>query len=149
MEPFWERVRTQAMSGEGIGREDALAVLSLGNDALWRLLDATESVRRRFKGDGIRLCSIVNAKSGQSAAGIGEYPLLSGEEIFREAAAAKERGAREFSIVASGLAMRNREELTRVGDAVDRIRTELGLETCVSLGTLPPSDVEYLLSRGL
>jgi len=45
--------------------------------------------------------------------------------------------------------MRNREELTRVGDAVDRIRTELGLETCVSLGTLPPSDVEYLLSRGL
>ncbi len=55
MEPFWERVRTQAMSGEGIGREDALAVLSLGNDALWRLLDVTESVRRRFKGDGIRL----------------------------------------------------------------------------------------------
>lgn len=162
MEPFWERVRTQAMSGEGIGREDALAVLSLGNDALWRLLDVTESVRRRFKGDGIRLCSIVNAKSGlcsedcsfcaqsrRSSAGVGEYPLLSGEEIFREAAAAKERGAREFSIVASGLAMRNREELTRVGDAVDRIRTELGLETCVSLGTLPPSDVEYLLSRGL
>jgi len=45
--------------------------------------------------------------------------------------------------------MRNRAELTRVGDAVDRIRTELGLETCVSLGTLPPPDVEYLLSRGL
>ena len=45
--------------------------------------------------------------------------------------------------------MRNREELTRVGDAVDRIRTELGLETCVSLGTLLPPDVEYLLSRGL
>ena len=119
-------------------------------------------VRRRFKGNGIRLCSIVNAKSGlcsedcafcaqsvRSAAGTGKYPLLSGEEIFREAAAAKERGAREFSIVASGLSMRDREELTRVGDAVDRIRTELGLETCVSLGTLPPSDVEYLLSRGL
>ena len=45
--------------------------------------------------------------------------------------------------------MRNPEELIRVGDAVNRIRTELGLETCVSLGTLPPSDVEYLLSRGL
>ncbi|MBP2686171.1 MAG: Biotin synthase, partial [Deltaproteobacteria bacterium] len=162
MERFWERVRAQAMSGEGIGREDALAILSLRNDALWRLLDVTEAVRRRFKGDGVRLCSIVNAKSGlcsedcsfcaqssRSGAGIGRYPLLSGEEIFREAAGAKERGAREFSIVASGLAMRNREELTRVGDAVERIRTELGLETCVSLGTLPPSDVEYLLSRGL
>jgi biotin synthase len=162
VEAFWEKIREQAMSGEGIGREEALVVLSLGDDSLWRLLDVTESVRRRFKGDGIRLCSIVNAKSGlctedcafcaqsrQSAAGIVEYPLMSGEEIFREAAAAKDRGAREFSIVASGLAMRNREELARVGDAVDRIRTELGMETCVSLGTLPPSDVEYLLSRGL
>ncbi|MHB9060867.1 MAG: biotin synthase BioB, partial [Desulfobacteria bacterium] len=100
MDPFWERVRSQAMSGEGIGGEDALAVLSLGNDALWRLLDVSEAVRRRFKGDGIRLCSIVNAKSGlcsedcsfcaqssRSSAGIGKYPLLSGEDIFREAAA--------------------------------------------------------------
>ncbi|HEX9206433.1 MAG TPA: biotin synthase BioB [Candidatus Deferrimicrobiaceae bacterium] len=150
------------MSGEGIGGADALAVLSLANGDLWRLLDVTEGVRRRFKGDGIRLCSIVNAKSGmcsedcsfcaqsrRSAAEIRKYPLLGGEEIFRAAAAAKARGAREFSIVASGLAMRNREELERVGDAVERIRTELGLETCVSLGALEPGDVSYLLSRGL
>ena len=91
MELFWERVRTQSLSGEGISREDALAVLSLGNEALWRLLDVAESVRRRFKGDGIRLCSIVNAKSGlcsedcafcaqssRSAAGTGKYPLRPG-----------------------------------------------------------------------
>ncbi|GAB4230966.1 MAG: biotin synthase BioB [Deltaproteobacteria bacterium] len=162
MESFWERVRRQAMSGEGIGREDALAVLSLRNADLWRLLEVTEAVRRRFKGDGIRLCSIVNAKSGlcsedctfcaqsrRSGAAIEKYPLRSGEEIFREAAEAKKRGAREFSIVASGLAMKNRGELTRVGDAVERIRNELGLETCVSLGTLSPEDVTYLLSRGL
>lgn len=162
MEPFWERVRAQAMSGEGIGAEDALAVLSLGNDAMWRLLDVTEAVRRRFKGDGVRLCSIVNAKSGlcsedcsfcaqsrRSAAPIEKYPLRSAEEIFCEAQEAKKRGAREFSIVASGLAMKNRGELTRVGDAVERIRAELGLETCVSLGTLSPGDVAYLLSRGL
>jgi len=162
MEKFWERVRARSVSGEGIGREDALAVLSLRNDAIWRLLDVTETVRRRFKGDGIRLCAIVNAKSGhcsedcsfcaqsrRSSAAIAKHPLLSGEEIFREAEGAKERGAREFSIVASGLAMRNKEELTCIGDAVERIRTELGLETCVSLGTLSPPNVEYLLSRGL
>jgi len=39
-------------------------VLALPNAALWRLLDVTDGVRRRFKGDSIRLCSIVNAKSG-------------------------------------------------------------------------------------
>jgi biotin synthase len=75
--------------------------------------------------------------------------LLESEEIFRAAVEAKERGAREFSIVTSGLSMRNREELVRVGDAVERIGKELGLETCVSLGALPAADVEYLLSRGL
>jgi len=162
LEAFWERIRAQAMSGDGIGAGDALAVLSLPDAALWRLLDVTEGVRRRFKGDGIRLCSIVNAKSGlcsedcsfcaqsrRSAAEILKYPLLPTEEIFRAAAEASARGAREFSIVASGLAMRNREELARVGDAVERIRKELGLETCVSLGTLPAADVAYLLSRGL
>ena len=162
MEAFWEKIRAQALSGEGIGAADALAVLSLPDEALWRLLDATEAVRRHFKGDGIRLCSIVNAKSGacsedcsfcsqssRSAAEIPRHPLLTGEEIFRAASEAKARGAREFSIVTSGLAMRSREELTRVGDAVERIGRELGLETCVSLGTLTAADVQYLVSRGL
>jgi biotin synthase len=162
LERFWDRIRERAMSGEGIGGADALEVLSLPDAALWRLLDVSEGVRRRFKGDAIRLCSIVNAKSGlcsedcsfcaqssRSTAQIPKYPLLPVEEIFRAAAEASARGAKEFSIVASGLTMRNREELSRVGDAVERIRAELGLETCVSLGNLTASDVSYLLSRGL
>ncbi|OGP33576.1 MAG: biotin synthase BioB [Deltaproteobacteria bacterium GWC2_65_14] len=162
MEPFWKRIREEAMSGAGISAADALSVLRLPQADLWRLLDVTEEVRRRFKGEGIRLCSIVNAKSGlcsedcsfcsqsiRSKASIPKYPLLPEEEMVRAAREAKERGAREFSIVVSGLAMRSRAELTRVGDAVERIRDEVGLETCVSLGTLSGEQVSYLLSRGL
>jgi biotin synthase len=162
LEEFWKRIRENAEGGEGIGAEDALAVLSLPQPDLWRLLDITEGVRRRFKGDGVRLCSIVNAKSGQcsedcsfcsqsrrSKADIRKYPLIEEEEMVRAAREAKARGAREFSIVSSGLAMRNRGELERVGNAVERIRSEVGIETCVSLGTLSAEDVSYLLSRGL
>ena len=162
MEEFWKRIRENAASGEGIGAEDALAVLSLPQPDLWRLLDITEGVRRRFKGDGVRLCSIVNAKSGlcsedcsfcsqsrRSKADIRKYPLIGEEEMVRAAREAKARGAREFSIVSSGLAMRNRGELERVGNAIERIRSEVGIETCVSLGTLSAEDVSYLLSRGL
>ena len=162
MEEFWKRIREHATSGEGIGAEDALAVLSLPQPDLWRLLDITEGVRRRFKGDGVRLCSIVNAKSGlcsedcsfcsqsrRSKADIRKYPLIGEEEMVRAAREAKARGAREFSIVSSGLAMRNRGELERVGNAIERIRSEVGIETCVSLGTLSAEDVSYLLSRGL
>ena len=64
MEEFWKRIRENAASGEGIGAEDALAVLSLPQPDLWRLLDITEGVRRRFKGIGVRVFSIENAKSG-------------------------------------------------------------------------------------
>ncbi len=162
MEAFWTRIREEAHFGGGIAAPDALAVLKLPQDALWRLLDAAESVRRRFKGDAIRLCAIVNAKSGhcsedcsfcsqssRSSADIRKFPLLGEEEILAAAREAKAAGAREFSIVASGLVMRSRRELERVGNAVERIRGELGLETCVSLGTLSAEDVSYLLSRGL
>ncbi len=86
---FWERIRDEAMSGAGIGAGEALQVLGLPREDLWSLLAVTEAVRRRFKGDGIRLCSIVNAKSGlcpedcsfcsqsrRSAAEIRKYPLM-------------------------------------------------------------------------
>jgi hypothetical protein len=162
LEDFWKRIRENAMSGEGIGAEDALAVLALPREDLWRLLDVTDGVRRRFKGDAIRLCSIVNAKSGfcsedcsfcsqsrRSKADIRKYPLIEEEEMIRAAREAKARGAREFSIVSSGLAMRSRGELERVGNAIGRIRAEVGIETCVSLGNLSAEDVTYLLSRGL
>ncbi len=162
MDAFWGRIREAALAGGGVGERDALDVLALPQDRIWRLLDVTDSVRRRFKGDGIRLCSIVNAKSGlcsedcsfcsqsvRSKAAVRKYPLIDEEEIVQAAREARERGAREFSIVGSGLAMRNRRELARVGNAVERIRAELGLETCVSLGTLSAGSVSYLLSRGL
>jgi len=141
---------------------DALAVLSLPREDLWRLLEVTDCVRRRFKGDAVRLCSIVNAKSGLcsedcsfcsqsrlSKAGIRKYPLIEEEEMVRAARDAKSRGAREFSIVTSGLAMRSRAELEKVGNAIGRIRSEVGIETCVSLGTLAAEEISYLLSRGL
>lgn len=162
MDAFFDRIRDEAMSGRGIGAQDALAVLALPAEALFRLLAVTDAVRRAFKGDAIRLCSIVNAKSGlcsedcafcsqsrASKAKIPRYPLIDVEAMVAAAREAAARGAREFSIVGSGLATRSRRELERIGDAVERIRTEVGLETCVSLGLLSPEDVEYLLSRGL
>ena len=162
MGAFRNRIRDEAMSGKGISPADALAVLRLPREEMWRLLDVTAAVRRHFKGDGIRLCSIVNAKSGlcsedcsfcsqssRSKAEIAKYALIDEDKIVAAARDAKERGAREFSVVTSGMAMRNRKELVRVGNAVERIRDEVGLETCVSLGTISAENIAYLLSRGL
>jgi biotin synthase len=162
MEGFWERIEADSLSGKGICAEDAIIVLGLPQSEIWRLLAVSERVRHDFKGDQIRLCSIVNAKSGlcsedcafcsqssRSKASIEKYPLLEEDEIVAAARDAKLRGAREFSIVTSGLSMRNSGELDRVGKAIERIRSEVGIETCVSLGTLSADHVSFLLSRGL
>jgi biotin synthase len=162
MEGFWERIEADSLSGMGIGSEDALAVLGLPQSELWRLLAVSEGVRRRFKGDQVRLCSIVNAKSGlcsedcafcsqssRSEASIEKYPLMDEDQIVMAALDAKQRGAREFSIVTSGFSMRNRRELERVGKAISRIRSEVGIETCVSLGALSADHISFLLSQGL
>jgi len=162
MEGFWERIEADSLSGKGIRAEDALIVLGLPQSEIWRLLAVSEGVRRRFKGDQVRLCSIVNAKSGlcsedcafcsqssRSKASIEKYPLMEEDQIVMAARDAKERGAREFSIVTSGLSMRSSRELERVGKAISRIASEVGLETCVSLGALSAENVSFLLSQGL
>jgi biotin synthase len=162
MEGFWERIEADSLSGKGICAEDAVVVLGLPQSEIWRLLAVSERVRHDFKGDQIRLCSIVNAKSGlcsedcafcsqssRSKASIEKYPLLEEDEIVMAARDAKQRGAREFSIVTSGFSMRNSGELDRVGNAISRIRSELGIETCVSLGALSAEHISFLLSRGL
>ena len=162
MEGFWERIEADSLSGKGIGSQDALAVLGLPQSELWRLLAVSEGVRRRFKGDRVRLCSIVNAKSGfcsedcafcsqssRSEASIEKYPLMEEDQIVMAARDAKARGAREFSIVTSGFSMRNRRELERVGRAISRIKSEVGIETCVSLGALSAEHISFLLSQGL
>lgn len=162
MEGFWGRIEADSLSGGGIRAEDALSVLELPQAEIWRLLAMSETVRRRFKGDRIRLCSIVNAKSGlcsedcafcsqssRSTASIEKYPLMGEEEMVMAARDAKQRGAREFSIVTSGLSIRNKRELDRVGRAISRIGTEVGIETCVSMGALSADSIAFLLSKGL
>jgi len=162
VEGFWERIEADSLSGKGIRAEDALTVLGLPQSEIWRLLTVSEKARRRFKGDQIRLCSIVNAKSGlcsedcafcsqssRSKASIEKYPLMEEDQIVMAARDAKQRGAREFSIVTSGLSMRSKRELDRVGQAIERIGTEVGIETCVSLGALTAENIAFLLSRGL
>jgi biotin synthase len=162
MEEFFRAAGEKALSGEGIGREEALRVLSVPAESIFRLLSLTDPVRRRFRGDAIRLCSIVNAKSGgcsedcsfcaqsrRSSAPIERYPLLPPERIVAAAREAKAAGAREFSLVASGLSVAGREELSRIGDAVETVAREVEIPVCASLGTLSAEEVSYLLSRGL
>ena len=151
-----------ALRGESISNEQALQLESFTHEELDYLFIGTNQIRDRFKGDDIKICSIVNAKSGrcvedcsfcgQSSAfktDAPEYELMSVDEMVEAAKEAEAFGANEFSIVTSGTKMNDRQELNRVIEAVRRIKAETKLETCCSLGLMELEHLKELKAAGL
>ena len=156
------RLLAAAGNGRPLAASEALLVADLDFDQFLRLLPITQALREKRFGRRVRLCSIVNAKSGrcaedcrfcaQSAAwptGVDEYPLKTPEEIVAEAKQAKPWGAREFSIVTSGKGLKKEAEIEAVCRAVLAIREEAKLLTCASLGIVDDRTLARLKAAGL
>ncbi|MBI5426692.1 MAG: biotin synthase BioB [Nitrospinae bacterium] len=151
-----------AMSGEGIDREQALLVGTLDREELLYLFQGTDRIRDRFKGPDVKICSIVNAKSGKCPEDCGfcaqsskfktdspEYGLLDVDKIVAAAKEAEAFGSNEFSIVTSGTAVDDRKELDVLKEAIRRIKAETSLEVCCSLGLMSLENLKELKSAGL
>jgi len=151
-----------ALKGQSISSDKALQLESFTHEELDYLFIGTDRIRDKFKGEDVKICSIVNAKSGrcvedcsfcaQSSSFQTDAPeteLMSVEEMVAAAKEAEAFGANEFSIVASGTKMDDRKELDRVIEAVRRIKAETKLETCCSLGLMELDDLKELKAAGL
>ena len=151
-----------ALKGESISYEQALQLESLTREELDYLFIGTDRIRDRFKGKNVKICSIVNAKSGRCQEDCSfcsqsssfktdspEYELMDVEEIVAAAKEAEAFGSNEFSIVASGTSLDDRKELDRVIEAIKRIKAETQLETCCSLGLMPLEHLKELKEAGL
>jgi biotin synthase len=151
-----------ALKGQSISSDQALQLESFTHEELDYLFIGTDRIRDKFKGEDVKICSIVNAKSGrcvedcsfcaQSSSFQTDAPeteLMSVEEMVAAAKEAEAFGANEFSIVASGTKMDDRKELDKVIAAVRRIKAETKLETCCSLGLMELDDLKELKAAGL
>ena len=151
-----------ALKGESISYEQALQLESLTREELDYLFIGTDRIRDQFKGKDVKICSIVNAKSGRCVEDCSfcaqsssfktdspEYELMDVEEIVAAAKEAEAFGSNEFSIVASGTSLDDRKELDRVIEAIKRIKAETQLETCCSLGLMPLEHLKELKEAGL
>ena len=107
-----------ALKGQSISSDKALQLESFTHEELDYLFICTDRIRDKFKGEDVKICSIVNAKSGrcvedcsfcaQSSSFQTDAPeteLMSVEEMVAAAKEAAAFGANEFSIVASGTKM--------------------------------------------
>jgi biotin synthase len=146
--------------GLRLNRKSALVLSHMRGTAIHELFELSNSVRIKYRGNRIDLCSIVNAKSGAcpedcsfcsqsslSCAGIKPYSLVSKDRILKAAESAKQNGARRFCIVTSGRKV-SHKEIDRICGFINEIQ-KIGLLPCATLGMLGTSELEDLKSAGL
>jgi len=139
---------------------EALAILEAPADALPAIMARADEVRRRSFGDRVRMCSILNARSGacaedcafcaqsrRSGLAAASYPLLPSEEIAAAHAAAARLPIERFGIVTSGGALAD-GDIDRLCALIDAHR-EAPVAWCASLGMLGAAQLERLAAAGL
>lgn len=137
------------LDGGEITFDEAVELIHTPDEDTMILLAMADKIRQKFNGNDVDLCAIVNARSGkcpenckfcaQSAhhdTGVTIYPFMEEEEIVEAARKAKEAGAVRFSIVTSGRNTSNPNEFEQILKALKRIKEEVGVEICCSLGLL-------------
>ncbi len=152
----------KVLKGGEISREEAIELINVPDQDTMLLLAMADRIRQRFNGDEVDVCAIVNARSGrcpenckfcaQSAhyhTGVTEYPLLSVEELVEAAKKAKAAGAVRFSIVTSGRGQSKADDFENILQALTRIKKEVGIEICTSLGILTPKQADKLKEVGV
>ncbi|QBD83623.1 biotin synthase BioB [Ktedonosporobacter rubrisoli] len=125
------------------------------------LLSATFRVREHFCGRRVHLHMLINAKSGLcpedchycsqsriSTAEIERYPMVSMERLLAGARAAKEARCRRYCIVISTRGA-TRREIEFVARAVRKIRAEVDIACCCSMGLISEEKARALYEAGV
>lgn len=153
----------RVISGKPLSADESLKLIRTDDDHTFELLAAAGKIRQKYFGNKVKLCAIINAKSGKCSENcsfcgqsahhktkIKTYPLLSSDEILTAAKTAeKVMQATCFSIVTSGKSVFSEKENESIGDAIGKISAGTNLNRCVSAGTLSLPQVKALKARGL
>ena len=156
------RLAEKVMDGGAITEEEARALIRTKDEDTMLLLAMADKIRQKFCGSAVDFCAIINARSGhcqedckfcaQSGwyhTGAKVYRLLPEEDILAAAKKAKEAGAVRFSLVTSGRNKDNPNEFEEIIDLVRRIRDEVGIEVCCSLGLITDEQAKRLKEAGV
>lgn len=152
----------RVLQGGSITCHEAEQLIDVSDDDTMLLLAMADRIRQKFTGDAVDCCAIINGRSGrcpenckfcaQSAhynTGVEEYSLLAEDEIVDAAKKAKAAGAVRFSIVTSGRGQSKADDFDNICKTLIRIREEVGIEICASLGILTEAQAFELKKIGV
>ncbi|MEM9092690.1 MAG: biotin synthase BioB [Cyanobacteria bacterium P01_F01_bin.53] len=157
----WQQLADQALAGEVLTREEALAVLNAPDNLLLDQLAAAYRVRRHYWSNRVRLHFLLNAQSGLcpedchycsqskiSGAEIEKYPLMAKDKIVAAADRAHQLKAGTFCMAISG---RSPSEKVFEGilDAVRTVKDQYPMKVCTTLGLLNKGQATQLKAAGV
>ncbi len=158
---FWFQRAQRILHGDLLSKDEALDLLKSTDDDLLGVLAAAFLVRRHYFGRSVTVHVIKNAKSGLctedcafcSQAGDAEtespcYALQAVEELVEGARDAHRMKAMRYCIVTSGRAP-EAEELDVICEATRRIKDEIPIQICASLGLLTVGQSLKLKNAGV
>src|SRR5215207_2783034 len=158
---MFSRLADAALAGNVISRDDARAVLHTQTPDLLALLDAAFRVRRAHWGLRVSLHVLENAKLGacpedcgfcsqssKYASPSGEAPMKSVDELVDGARRAHAARAKRYCMVTATRGPSQRD-LDTICEAATRIKAELDIELCASLGLLTEAKAQRLASSGV
>ncbi len=159
----YEALADRSLRGEPLSRGEALGILRTPDADVPALLAATWRVRRHFHGNRVKVHVLMNAKRGACAEDCGfcaqsskstaagevePYRLESVDQIVSEARMAHQRGAWKFCIVTATRGPSD-ADLDTLCEAVKRIKAEVPIRICTSLGLLTAPRAKRLAEAGV
>jgi biotin synthase len=149
------------LDGKSFQRVDALSILENSNINLLHLIAAAGDVRMATFGKKVMIHQINNIQNGLcsedcgycgqskiSKAQIKKFAMKGEEEIVQEAHEAKSRGVYRYCMVASGRGPTEKTTM-KLAKIIRRIKQEVDIETCLSVGIINDSQAIILKDAGL
>jgi len=157
----WQSLADDALAGLLISRDAARAVLHASADDTLALLDAAFRVRRQHWGRRVSLHVLENAKLGacpedcgfcsqssKHASPSGEAPIKTADELVEAARRAYATRAKRYCMVTATRGPSQRD-LDVICEAAQRIKSEMDIELCASLGLLTEAKAKRLVDSGV
>ena len=154
-----ENIIKNAVAGIGCDRETALDLVN--NCQLEVLKNAANTVRENFFGNKIKLCSIINAKSGvcdmdctfcsqsgHNHADAPVYPFMTPEKLSGEFLVNDTYDVHNCGVVTSGGKLSS-DDIDKFVASVISVQDNVQFDICASFGRLSDSDIDKLKSAGI
>lgn len=157
---YRERAR-KILDGEPLTKPEALELLSSPDDEILALVDGAFMLRRHYFGRDVTVHVIQNAKSGlcsedcafcaqagKAHTDAPQYTLQTVEALLAGAREAHRLKALRYCVVTSGREP-SAQDLDIICEAVSRIKREVPVQICTSLGLLTPDQAGRLKEAGV